>query len=75
MSIQKLDIRSKSQLVVNQLLGTYQAKDSNMIAYLAHVKELQSSFEEFNIVNVPRLENGHVNALTNLGLVVPVMTS
>ena len=40
MGIKKLDIRLDSQLVVNQLLGTYQAKDSKMIAYLAHVNDL-----------------------------------
>ena len=44
MGIKKLEISSDSQLVVNQLLGTYQARDSKMTAYLAHVKELQSSF-------------------------------
>ena len=38
MGIKKLEVRSDSQLVVvNQLLGTYQARDSKMIAYLAHV--------------------------------------
>ena len=39
-SIHKLDDHSNSQLVVNQLLGTHQARDSKMIAYLTHVKEL-----------------------------------
>ena len=49
MGIKKLDICSDSQLVVNQLLGTYQARDSKMASYLAHVKTLQFTFEEFNI--------------------------
>ena len=49
MGIRKLDMRSDSQLVVNQLLGTYNARDAKMISYLAHVKKLRSSFDEFNI--------------------------
>ena len=50
MGIQKLDIHFDSQLVVNQLQGIYQAQDSKMTAYLAHIKELQSSFEELTTV-------------------------
>ena len=40
MGIKKLDIHSDSQLVVNQLLGTYQARDLKMSSYLEHVKTL-----------------------------------
>ena len=72
MSIQKLDIRFDSQLVINQLLGTYQARDSKMMTYLTHVKELQSTFEEFNITQVPILENSYTDALANLRSAVPV---
>ena len=67
MGIKKLDIHSDSQLVVNQLLGTYQARDLKMASYLEHVKTLQPTFEEFNIVQILRIENSHVDALVNLG--------
>ena len=40
--IKKLDIRSDFQLVVNQLLWPYQARDSKMTSYLAH-EDLRSS--------------------------------
>ena len=49
MGIKKLDFYSDSQLVVNQLLGTYQARYLKMASYLEHTKTLQSTFEEFNI--------------------------
>ena len=49
MGIKKLDIRSDSQLVVGQLLGTYQARDLKMASHLEHVKNLQSIFKEFDI--------------------------
>ena len=48
MGIKKLNVCLDSQLVVNQLLGTYQARDLKMASYLAHMKSLQSAFEEFN---------------------------
>ena len=73
--IHKLDNCSNSQLDVNQLLGTYQARDTKMISYFARVKKLQSSFDEFNKTQVPRLENSHADALANLGLSVPAMTT
>ena len=40
MGIKKLSIRSDSQQVVNQLLGSYQARDLKMASYLEHVKIL-----------------------------------
>ena len=75
MSIQKVDVHSDSRLVVNQLQGTYQARHSKITAYLTYVKELQSSFEEFIIIEVPKLENGHDGTLANLGLAIQATTS
>ncbi|XP_031281105.1 uncharacterized protein LOC116139573 [Pistacia vera] len=45
----RLEVKSDSQLVVNQLQGMYQARDSKMTSYLSMVKELQAEFEEFSI--------------------------
>ena len=67
MGIKKLGIHSDSQLVVNQLLGSYQARDLKMASYLEHVKTLQSTFEEFDIAQILRLDNNYANALANLG--------
>ena len=74
MGNQKLDVRSDSQLVVNQLLGNYSARDAKMISYLAHVKKLRSSFDKFNITQVLRLENSHTDSLANLGSSIPATT-
>ncbi|XP_031270933.1 uncharacterized protein LOC116129327 [Pistacia vera] len=67
----RLEVKSDSQLVVNQLQGTYQARDSKMTSYLSMVKELQAQFEEFSIVQIPRAENYHADALANLGSALP----
>ncbi|XP_057803551.1 uncharacterized protein LOC131018872 [Salvia miltiorrhiza] len=68
--VKRINVFSDSQLVVNQMQGTFQAKDTKMTAYLGKTKELQSSFEEFTINQVPRGENGHADALANLGSVI-----
>jgi len=75
MGIKKLHIHSDSQLVVNQILGSYQARDLKMASYLEHVKTLQSTFEEFDIAQIPRLDNIHANALANLGSSIPTIES
>ncbi|XP_031252164.1 uncharacterized protein LOC116110071 [Pistacia vera] len=65
--VRKLEVKFDSQLIVNQLQGTYQARDSKMTTYLNLVKEMQTAFEEFSITQVPRAENTHADALANLG--------
>ena len=46
-----------------------------MASYLEHVKTLQSSFEKFNIAQIPTLENSHADALANLGSSIPTTKS
>ena len=75
MGIKKIDIRFDSQLVVNQLLRTYQARNLKMVSYLDHVKTWQSTFKVFNIVQIPKLENNHADALANLGSSIPAIKS
>ncbi|KAL5564335.1 hypothetical protein UlMin_027499 [Ulmus minor] len=75
MGIKKLSIRSDSQLVVNQLLGSYQARDLKMASYLEHIKILQPAFEEFDISQIPRVDNSHADALANLGSSIPITES
>ena len=67
MGIRKLNIKSDSQLVVNQVGGGYQAKDTKMASYLEHVNKLRKEFSELNFVYVGREENSQADALANLG--------
>lgn len=43
----RLEILSDSQLVVNQIKGTYEAKEPKMIRYLEHARGLLSMAESF----------------------------
>ncbi|XP_060972398.1 uncharacterized protein LOC133038310 [Cannabis sativa] len=67
MGAKRINVFSDSQLVVNQVQGSYQVRDSKMTAYLEKTKELQSTSDEFTISQVPRENNSHADALANLG--------
>nr|GEU83510.1 reverse transcriptase domain-containing protein [Tanacetum cinerariifolium] len=55
-----------SKLVANQVLGTYVAKEDNMIKYLEIVKGLVSGFTTFSISQVPRSKNKKADALSKI---------
>ncbi|KAK0571374.1 hypothetical protein LWI29_014859 [Acer saccharum] len=62
----EVEIFSDSQVVVNQVLDEYQARDESMITYLELAKELLERFKEYRIVHVPREENEQADALAKL---------
>ncbi|KAK0578135.1 hypothetical protein LWI29_005686 [Acer saccharum] len=62
----EVEIFSDSQVVVNQVLYEYQARDESMIAYLELAKELLERFKEYRIVQVLREENEQADALAKL---------
>ncbi|XP_038713377.1 uncharacterized protein Mb2253c-like [Tripterygium wilfordii] len=67
LKVTSLKVHSDSQLIVNQFLASFQAKDLTMTCYLELVKELQLAFVEFYITQIPLAENSYADALANLG--------
>ncbi|KAJ9565054.1 hypothetical protein OSB04_001020 [Centaurea solstitialis] len=63
----RVHVRSDSLLVVNQINGDFQAKDSKMMTYLKIAKESIARFEEFTIEQIPRDLNVQADALANMG--------
>ncbi|XP_070019546.1 uncharacterized protein [Nicotiana sylvestris] len=59
-------IKSDSQLVVNQMLGTYTSREARMQQYLEKVRELIKQFQNWKVRQIPRDENLKVDALANL---------
>ena len=57
---------SDSRLVVGQVKGKFQAKDERMQEYLSQVKCLQSKFNSFDLLHIPRNGNAHANSLAML---------
>ena len=61
-----VEMFSDSKLVVGQVKGKLETKYVRMQAYLNQVKHLQSGFESFNILHIPRNGNTHANSLAML---------
>ena len=57
---------SDSRLVVGQVNGELEARDERMLRYLSQVKHLQSHFDSFNLLHIPRNGNTHANSLATL---------
>ncbi|XP_017256033.2 uncharacterized protein LOC135147082 [Daucus carota subsp. sativus] len=70
MKVKNIDVYCDSLLIVNHVNGSYEAKDQKMLTYLDIVKNLQLSFDTFNIQQVPREHNTEADALAGLGAVL-----
>ena len=57
---------SDSRLVVGQVKGEFEAKDKRMQGYLSQVKCLQSEFESFDLLQIPRSGNAYADSLAML---------
>ena len=52
---------SDSRLVVGQVKGELEARDERMQGYLSQVRHLQSRFESFSLLHIPRSGNTHTH--------------
>ena len=71
MMIQKMGgkavrIFSDSKLVVGQVRGDLEARDSRMQEYLCQIRSIQEKFEVFDLSQVPRSGNTHADSLATL---------
>ena len=57
---------SDSRLVIGQVKGEFEAKDKRMQGYLSQVKCLQSEFESFDLLHIPRSGNAYADSLAML---------
>nr|KYP33774.1 Gypsy retrotransposon integrase-like protein 1 [Cajanus cajan] len=62
----KVSCNSDSKLMVEQLSGTYQAKDTLLQRYFHVASHQISSFDEFTIQHVPREQNTRADLLSKL---------
>ena len=54
------------RLVVGQVKWEFEAKDERMQGYLSQVKCVQSEFESFDLLHIPRSGNAHADSLAML---------
>ena len=57
---------SDSRLFVGQVKGEFEAKDERMQGYLSQVKCLQSKFDSFDLLHIPKNGNAHADSLAML---------
>nr|KYP56891.1 Uncharacterized protein Mb2253c family [Cajanus cajan] len=62
----RVSCNSDSKLMVEQLSGTYQAKDTMLQRYFHTASHQISSFDEFTIKDVPREQNAQADLLSKL---------
>ncbi|XP_071740041.1 uncharacterized protein [Rutidosis leptorrhynchoides] len=68
MSVNALKVAVDSQLVENQLNGTFEARDHAMQKYLKLATELDNKFDSFSITQVSCSMNKKADALSKLSL-------
>ena len=55
-----------SRLIVSQVKGELEARDERMQGYLSQVRHLQSGFESFTLLHIPKGGNTHADSLATL---------
>lgn len=63
MEVKRPYIGCDSQLMVSQVNGSFTVKEKSMPAYLKQVTEFLFTFDKFELVQIPRSENFHTDAL------------
>jgi ribonuclease HI len=66
MGLNTLSVYGDSQLIINQLLGTYTVKKKGLLPYFWKTKELMAMFADLKIHHVVRNQNKKVDALASL---------
>ncbi|XP_027166658.1 uncharacterized protein LOC113766692 [Coffea eugenioides] len=61
-----IKIYSDSQLIVNQVGGSYEVKEGSLRKYVAKTCELRGQFEQFALEQIPRSQNKRADALSKL---------
>ncbi|MDQ3968417.1 MAG: ribonuclease HI family protein [Thermoproteota archaeon] len=61
----KIEVKSDSKLIVNQLTGDYKVKARRIVSLYKQVLLLKSKFQDIQIKWVPREKNREADTLTN----------
>jgi len=64
----QVDMRSDSELVVNQINGRYRVKNAALKSLHQQVKQLQSQLKGFTITYIPRRQNKEADSLAGKAL-------
>ena len=63
---QDVKVYLDSRLIINQVKGSFEAKDPRMIDYLRLVKQTMSLFQKVRLIQIGRKQNRHADSLATL---------
>lgn len=66
LAMQDVEVYLDSWLIINQVEGSFEAKDPQMIYYLRLVKQTMSLFQKVRLIQIGRGQNKHVDSLATL---------
>jgi ribonuclease HI len=61
----EIEVRSDSQLIVNQLEGKFKLKEEDLFKYFIDVWNLKQEFKSVRFVHIPREQNKIADSLVN----------
>lgn len=64
----RVDIRTDSQLMVEQIRGRYKVRNANIRPLFEEVTRLLAAFKSYGILHIPREQNSEADALANEAL-------
>ena len=63
LGLQDVVVYLDSRLIVNQVEGSFEAKDPRMIDYLRLVKQTMSLFQQVRLIQIAREQDRHADSL------------
>ena len=66
LKIKILEVYDDSALVISQVKGDWETRDSKLIPYKEHIRKLVRYFDEISFHHIPREENQLADALATL---------
>lgn len=66
LGVEEVDVFSNSRLVVNQVGGSFEARDYSMSQYLKLIGIICANFREVKVIRIPRGQNSHADFLATL---------
>ena len=64
----EVEIRSDSELLVNQMSGRYKIKNENIRMFVVNIQRLMEGFAKVNYVAIPREQNKEADKMVNEAL-------
>ncbi|XP_073219715.1 uncharacterized protein [Cicer arietinum] len=74
-NVKFLEVYGDSLLVIHQTKGDWETRDSKLIPYHTHIKELTEHFEKITFHHIPREENQLADALATLSSMFKITTN